>query len=104
MSVVPKNLKIAIWGSRDVFTLQSVSSVWYYSLNVVLFFIVFYLDELKQSITTHLLEMHKDPKWMPRLNQFHVTKFTSTSVDMYEEEGEIKKDVGNMSMNQQVYY
>ncbi|XP_072030086.1 uncharacterized protein [Amphiura filiformis] len=61
-------------------------------------------NDLKRSIAAHLLVMHQDPKWLQKLAEFHVTKFTKTSVEMYEEDEELKKEVKGMSMNKQVYY
>ena len=72
--------------------------------HVDLFVIIPHSDNVKKSIANHLLAMHQDPKWQTKLSEFHVTKFTETAVEMYEEDEELKKEVKGMSMNKQVYY
>ncbi|XP_038074692.1 uncharacterized protein LOC119742634 isoform X1 [Patiria miniata] len=39
-------------------------------------------EDLKTSITRHLLNMHLDPKWQAQLNQYTVSKFVPVTLDL----------------------
>ncbi|XP_038075827.1 uncharacterized protein LOC119743480 [Patiria miniata] len=41
-------------------------------------------EDLKTSITRHLLNMHLDPKWQAQLNQYMVSKFVPVTLDQYK--------------------
>ncbi|XP_022103895.1 uncharacterized protein LOC110986379 [Acanthaster planci] len=41
-------------------------------------------EDLKKSITGHLLNMHQEPKWQAKLNDYMVSKFVPVTLNQYQ--------------------
>ena len=66
-------------------------------------FICFFSGDLKQKIVNALLNMNKSVEWNAELAKYNVWGFKPGSVDVYDEEKEIKDMVKGLSVRA-IYY